>query len=89
LARGGQERAVRGEVAELHGGGRRRCASGEDWGRGVAFQTRGGVAKLIGLANFLLRSPEGEGEEKERLTGEGEDGGASRIELGRGEEGGG
>jgi hypothetical protein len=55
----------------------------------VAFQTRGGVAKLIGLANFLLRNPEGEGEEREGLTGEGEDGDASRIELGRGEERGG
>jgi hypothetical protein len=55
----------------------------------VAFQTRGGVAKMIDLANFLLRNPKGEGEERERLTGEGEDGVASRIELGRGEERGG
>jgi hypothetical protein len=27
----------------------------------VAFQTRGGVAKLIGLANFLLRNQRGRG----------------------------
>jgi hypothetical protein len=44
---------------------------------------------MIDLANFLLRNPKGEGEERERLTGEGEDGVASRIELGRGEERGG
>jgi hypothetical protein len=55
----------------------------------VAFQTRGSGAKLIVLANFLLRNPEGEGEEREGHTGEGEDGGASRVELGRGEERGG
>jgi hypothetical protein len=34
LARGGQEGAVRGEVAELRGGDRRRWSLGEGLGRG-------------------------------------------------------
>jgi hypothetical protein len=54
LARGGREGAVRGEVAELRGGSRRRRGLGGDWGRGVVSQVCGGVAKLISLSNFSL-----------------------------------
>jgi hypothetical protein len=51
-------------------------------GWGVVFQARGGVAKLMSLANCSLNNQRG-GEE-EGLTGVEEDGGASAIELGRG-----
>jgi hypothetical protein len=54
LASGGREGAVRGEVAELHGG----VAVGElwarNWGGGVVSRVRGGVAKLRGLSNCLM-----------------------------------
>jgi hypothetical protein len=52
-------------------------------GRGVVFQARGGVAKLMSLANCSLNNQRGGGEE-EGLTGVEEDDGASAIELGRG-----
>jgi hypothetical protein len=51
-------------------------------GRGVVFQARGGVVKLLSLANCSLNNQRG-GEE-EGLTGVEEDSGASAIELGRG-----
>jgi hypothetical protein len=49
LARGGREGAVRGEVAELHGGDRRRWSLGEGRGRGSgALRSRqGGEAALL------------------------------------------
>jgi hypothetical protein len=53
-------------------------------GRGVVFQARGGVAKLLSLANCSLDNQRG-GREEEGLTGVEEDGGASAIELGRDE----
>jgi hypothetical protein len=51
-------------------------------GWGVVFQARGGVAKLMSLANCSLNNQRG-GEE-EGLTGVEEDGRVSAIELGRG-----
>jgi hypothetical protein len=53
-------------------------------GRGVVFQARGGVAKLLSLANYSLNNQRGGGEEEEGLTGVEEDDGASTIELERG-----
>jgi hypothetical protein len=44
--------------------------------------------KLVGQPNRLLDQKRGREKRGGGLTGEGEDGGASRIELGRGEEGG-
>jgi hypothetical protein len=59
-----------------------------NWGGEVVLCVRGIVRKLLGSLNCSLdqrrgREAGGGGE----LTGEGEDGGASRIALGRGEEG--
>jgi hypothetical protein len=45
--------------------------------------------KLVGQLNRSLDQQRGRGAEGKGLTGEGEDGSASRIELERGEEGGG
>jgi hypothetical protein len=59
LARGAGRGAVRGEVAELRGGSRRRCAWGGDWGRGAMSQVRGGVAQLMDLSNFSLNHQRG------------------------------
>jgi hypothetical protein len=56
------------------------CAGIE--GRGVVFQARGGVAKLMSLANCSLNNQR-VGGEVEGLTRVEEDGGASAIELGR------
>ena len=54
MASGAGRGAVRGEVAELHGG----VAVGElwarNWGGGVVSRVRGGVAKLRGLSNCLM-----------------------------------
>jgi hypothetical protein len=55
----------------------------------VAFQTHGGVAKLIGLANSLLRNPEGRGKRGEGSPEREKTAAAAlpRIELGRGRRG--
>jgi hypothetical protein len=67
--------AVRGEVAELRGGSRHRRASGRDWGRGVASQVHGGVAKLTSHYNFSLDHQRGKEKRGRRLTrGEEDDG---------------
>jgi hypothetical protein len=52
-------------------------------GRGVVFQARCGVAKLMSLAICSLNNQRG-GRDGEGLTGVEEDGGASAIELERG-----
>jgi hypothetical protein len=84
--RGGWEGAVHGEVAELRGGDRRRWALGEGLGWEVVLWVRGLVRELLGSLNFSLDQQRGRGRRGGGLTGEGEDGGASRIALGRGEE---
>jgi hypothetical protein len=74
----------RGEVAELHDG----SLAGEVWvvigGRGVVFRARGGVAKMLSLANCSLNNQRGGWRRSlpERRKG----GGAGAIELGRGGE---
>jgi hypothetical protein len=54
LARGGWEGAVRGEVAELHGGDRRLWSLGEGRGGEVVLCVRGKVGKLLGYLNCSL-----------------------------------
>jgi hypothetical protein len=51
------------------------------------FQARGGVAKLMSLANCSLNHQRGREKRGEGLNGVEEDGGASVIELGRGGDG--
>jgi hypothetical protein len=58
-----------------------------DWGREVVLCIRGFVRKLLGSLNCSLDQWRGRERRGGELTGEGEDGGASRIALGRGEEG--
>ena len=55
------------------------------WGRGVLCLRQG--EEVARLTQLLAGLTEREREEGNGLTGEGEDGGASRIGLGRGEEG--
>jgi hypothetical protein len=88
-ARGDREGAVRGEVAELRGGDCRRWSLGEGLGRGSGVLSSRQCEEAARLSQSLAGPTEREREEGEELTGEGEDGGASRIGLGRGEEGGG
>jgi hypothetical protein len=58
-------------------------------GRGAVFQTHGGVAKLIGLANCLLHNQRGREKRGKGLPEREETAALPRIELGRGEERGG
>jgi hypothetical protein len=78
LARGGREGAVRGEVAELRGGDRRRWALGEGLGRGSGVLSSRPCEETGRLIQSLAGPTEREGAEGEELTGGGEDGGASR-----------
>jgi hypothetical protein len=57
-----------------------------DWGREVVLCVRGFVKELLGSLNCSLDQQRGR-ERRGGLTGEGEDGSAPRIALGRGEEG--
>jgi hypothetical protein len=52
----------------------------------VAFQSRGGVAKLIGQANCLLRNQRGREKRGKGLPEREETAALPRIELGQGEE---
>jgi hypothetical protein len=52
-------------------------------GKGVVFQARGGVAKLMSLANCSLNNQRGREERGKGLTGVEEDGGASAVKLGQ------
>jgi hypothetical protein len=57
-----------------------------DWGWEVVLRVRGLVRELLGSLNFSLDQRRGRGRRGKGLTGEGEDDGASRIALERGEE---
>jgi hypothetical protein len=57
------------------------------WGGEGVLCIRGFVRKLLGSLNCSLDQRRGRERRGEELTGEGEDGGASRIALGRGKEG--
>jgi hypothetical protein len=57
-----------------------------DWGGEVVLRVRGFVRELLGSLNCSLDQRRGR-ERRGGLTGEGGDGGAPRIGLGRGEEG--
>jgi hypothetical protein len=57
-----------------------------DGGWEVVLWVRGLVRELLGSLNFLLDQRRGRGRRRKGLTGEEDDDGASRIELGEGEE---
>jgi hypothetical protein len=87
LARGGWEGAARGEGWSSAAG---IAAGGAGWGTGggwkAGLRVRGYARELLGSFNSLSDQQRRRGRRRKGLTGEEDDAGALRIELGGGEE---
>jgi hypothetical protein len=86
LARGGWEGAVHGEGVEFRGGDRRRWRWVGDGGWKAGLRVRGYARELLSSSNSLPDQQRRRGRRRKRLTGEEDEAGALRIELGGGEE---